>query len=46
VYEKQIDEAQGSHTEVFYATGLRAGTYYMQFHSGTIVETKKFVVLQ
>ncbi len=46
VSEKQIGESQGSHTEVFYASGLRAGTYYMQFHSGNIVETKKFVVLQ
>ncbi|HTA27989.1 MAG TPA: glycosyl hydrolase family 28-related protein [Bacteroidia bacterium] len=46
VSEKQLDEVQGSHTELFYATGLRAGTYYMQFHSGNIVETKKFVVLR
>jgi hypothetical protein len=46
VSEKEITEAQGSHSELFYAGGLRAGTYYMQFHSGSIVETKKFVVLQ
>jgi len=46
VSEKQIGETPGSHTETFSATGLRAGTYYMQFQSGIIVETKKFVVLQ
>lgn len=46
VSEKQIGESQGSHTEIFYPEGLRAGTYYMQFQSGTIVDTKKFVVLQ
>jgi hypothetical protein len=46
VSEKQIGETQGSHTELFYAGGLPGGTYYMQFHSGNIVETKKFVVLQ
>jgi len=46
VSEKEIGEQAGSHSEIFYATGLRAGTYYMQFHSGNIVDTKKFVVVQ
>jgi hypothetical protein len=46
VSEKQIEESAGSHSEIFYAGGLSAGNYYMQFISGNIVDTKKFVVLQ
>ena len=46
VSEKQINEPAGSHSEIFYPFGLRAGIYYMQFHSGSIIETKKFVVLE
>lgn len=46
VSEKQLSEPEGSHSEIFYAAGLKAGIYYMQFHSGNVMETKKFVVVQ
>jgi hypothetical protein len=46
VFEKEIGEMQGPHSEIFSAGDLSAGTYYMQFHSGNIVDTKKFVVLK
>ncbi len=45
ISEKTIDEYTGNHKEIFSVTGLSAGTYYMQFKSGNVVETKKFVVL-
>jgi hypothetical protein len=45
ISKKQIGETEGSHTEIFSADGLSSGIYYMQFQSGNIVETKKFVVL-
>ena len=45
VSEKQLGEPEGSHSEIFYATGLKAGIYYMRFHSGNVMETKKFVVM-
>ena len=44
VSEKQITEPGGRHSEIFYPAGLRAGIYYMQFHSDNIAETKKFVI--
>ncbi|HWY97531.1 MAG TPA: T9SS type A sorting domain-containing protein, partial [Bacteroidia bacterium] len=44
--EKKVDNTVGTHQMNFMADGLPTGTYYMRFQSGSIVETKKFVVIR
>ena len=42
--EKTIVESEGKHRSVFSTDGLSSGSYFMRFQSGTISETKKFIV--
>jgi len=44
VSEKNIAETGGIHQSVFSVDGMRSGTYFLKFVSGSVSETKKFVV--
>ncbi len=45
ISERKIEDTEGIHQLNFLADELNAGTYFLQFQSKTIFETKKFLVI-